>query len=64
MMTLRQTYEVCKRGYIYDIEHDRFISNEEDKKIYAKQYAPAGVKMVGAFLQAVKTVLEHHGKLN
>lgn len=44
MMTLRQTYDVCKRGYKYDIEHDRFISDKEDAYEYLKMYGPADVR--------------------
>ncbi len=44
MMTLRQTYDVCKRGYRYDIERDRFISDKEDTYEYLKMYGSVGTR--------------------
>ena len=38
MMTVRQIRDVCRKGYIYDIEHDRFISKEEDDRLYRREY--------------------------
>lgn len=69
MMTLRQTYDVCKRGYIYDIEKDRFISDEEDSYEYLKTYGPIDVRFAIAFKEhlpqlreSIRNVLLKHKK--
>lgn len=59
MMTLRQTYDVCKRGYRYDIEHDRFISDKEDIENYLEQYAPARIKIAKVVAQTFNTLRQY-----
>ena len=62
MMTLRQINDVCKRGYRYDIEHDRFISEKEDYELWFEQYGPRPSiltrEQILAAIRAVQTVLE------
>ena len=59
MMTLRQTYDVCKRGYRYDIEHDRFISDKEDRYEYLKMYGPVEVKFAILFKERLPEIKEN-----
>ena len=50
MVTLRQTYDICKKGYRYDIEHDRFISDKEDFQKWKEMYGPASYR-IGLFVK-------------
>lgn len=58
MMTLRQTYDVCKRGYIYDIEKDRFISDKEDSYEYLKMYGPIDIRVAISFKEHLPELRE------
>ena len=60
MMTIRQINEVCKRGYIYDIEKDRFISKEEDDEMYYKMYPDSLARVIAAFAQSVFKYVKKH----
>ena len=53
MMTVRQINEVCKRGYIYDIEKDRFISKKEDDELFYKMYPDSIARALAIFAKGV-----------
>ena len=58
MVTLRQTYDICKKGYRYDIEHDRFISDKEDVREWAKEYGPIEYKCILAAKKWMKRTID------
>ena len=56
-MTIRQIKDVCDKGYRYDIEHDRFISDEEDKHLAFRS------KMNRAFIKANEFISKHQDEI-
>lgn len=59
MMTIRQINEVCKRGYIYDIEKDRFISKKEDDERFYKMYPDSIARALAHFAKGVVECMKH-----
>ena len=60
MMTIRQINEVCKRGYIYDIEKDRFISKKEDDEKFYKMYPDTIARALAEFVKSVFECVKKH----
>ena len=52
-ITIGQIMDICKGGYVYDIEHDKFISVEEDIKIYRHE------KFMGFFRKTSNFINKH-----